>query len=143
MRKWAMTGLLVLLAAMLSGCGAGEAADTYLEGNDYQYMQWVNGMFFPKVQQTEDGCYFLYEGYLYYLDEQTDTILPLCNKADCLHEQEQRLPDIRPEETADSSPSADAHRKRRGSAFHTDTALRGLPPGAAGTAPETFASATA
>lgn len=95
MRKWAITGLLVLLAAMLSGCGAGEAADTYVEGSDYQYMQWVNGMFFPKVQQTEDGCYFLYEGYLYYLDEQTDTILPLCSKADCLHEQEQRLPDIR------------------------------------------------
>jgi len=95
MRKWAMTGLLVLLAAMLSGCGAGEAADTYIKGSDYQYMQWINGMFFPKVQQTEDGCYFLYEGYLYYLDEQTDTILPLCNKADCLHEKEQRLPDIR------------------------------------------------
>ena len=36
MRKWAITGLLVLLAAMLSGCGAGEAADTYVEGSDYQ-----------------------------------------------------------------------------------------------------------
>lgn len=88
MRKWTIIGLTFLLLAVLCGCGIQELPNTYVEGSDFQYMQWVNGMFFSKVQQVESGCYFFYEGYLYYLDEQADTILPLCSKADCLHDKE-------------------------------------------------------
>lgn len=79
----------VLLACIfLTGCGTEALPDTYVEGSDYQYTQWASGLFYPNVQQGDGVVYLFHNGFVYYLDEATGVIMPLCNKADCLHDQE-------------------------------------------------------
>lgn len=78
----------ILGCMLLSACGDSLLPDSYVEGSDYQYMQLGGYSFVPSVQQVENGCYLIYNSYLYYLDAETDTILPLCSKADCLHDKE-------------------------------------------------------
>ena len=39
--------------------------------------------------------YLYHNGFIYYLQEGGDMILPLCNKADCLHDQETNLERIK------------------------------------------------
>lgn len=83
--KWYMAGLIVLSCFLLAGCEK-KQPDTYIEGSDYQYMQ--REAFFSFCQQGDGVQYFAYNHYLYYLDESGNTLLPLCSKADCLHDRE-------------------------------------------------------
>ena len=79
----------ILLAVLCAACKAKELPDTYVEGSDYQYMQMEDGLRFTLTRaQGGKGMYFLHGDYIYFLDKETNTILPLCNKADCLHDQE-------------------------------------------------------
>lgn len=78
----------ILLAVLCAACKAKELPDTYVEGSDYQYMQLESKRFFMKQSQGSKGLYVLHGNYIYFLDESSDTILPLCNKADCLHDKE-------------------------------------------------------
>lgn len=75
-------------AFVVSGCGKGELPNTYVEGCDFQYMRQGSADYVPEMQKGEDGYYFRRGEFIYYLDEKTDTLLPLCNRADCLHERE-------------------------------------------------------
>ena len=77
--------LLVLLCFILAGCSK-SLPDTYQEGSDYQYMEKKT---FSAYHQTgEDVHYFAHGHYIYYMDRESKIILPLCGKADCLHDKE-------------------------------------------------------
>ena len=79
----------ILLTVLCAACKSKELPDTYVEGSDYQYMQMEGGMYFTLTKaQGGKGMYFLHGDYIYFLDEEANTILPLCNKADCLHDKE-------------------------------------------------------
>lgn len=81
--------LVTLPAALLFACARKEELpDTYVEGSDYQYLQRVNEDKCKKVQQGDGVVYLLHRGFVYYLDEASGVILPLCNRADCLHDRE-------------------------------------------------------
>lgn len=79
---------VIFIIFILSACGKKELPDTYVEGSDYQYMQMGGFAFHLPIQKGTDGYYFQKGSYLYYLDGTTDTLLPLCGKADCLHDKE-------------------------------------------------------
>jgi hypothetical protein len=93
MRK-AMIYILMLLLGITSGCssfGAKDSdkaanADAYVFGQDNQYY------FESTMAESETGYYF-FSGpecsYLYYMDKNTMKAQVLCNKPDCLHENEQ------------------------------------------------------
>lgn len=91
--KKTLSCLLVLLFICVCGCSAQESPNTYVEGSDFQYMEVGGGTLNAAVQQVGKDCYMICKGYLYYMDQATGTMLPLCNKADCLHDKEPPLPD--------------------------------------------------
>lgn len=88
MKKTLWRLCILSCAFVLSGCGKGELPNTYVEGSDFQYMRQGSADYVPEMQKGEDGYYFRRGEFIYYLDEKTDTLLPLCNRADCLHERE-------------------------------------------------------
>ena len=65
-----------------------ELPDTYVEESDYPYKQWSDGVFYPKLQQTDGRVYLYHNNFIYYIEEGRNVIMPLCNKADCLHDRE-------------------------------------------------------
>jgi len=89
--KKSISCLLIFVALFLTGCNSGSLPDTYIAESDYQYRQWSDGIFFPKLQQGDGIVYIYHNGFIYYIEEGRDVIMPLCNKADCLHDHE---PDI-------------------------------------------------
>ena len=78
----------ILLAALCSACKSKELPDTYIEGSDYQYMNMESLRFTLRHVRGSKGPYVLHGDYIYFIDEGSNLILPLCNKADCLHDQE-------------------------------------------------------
>lgn len=79
----------IMITAFLSGCANMESKkDTYIEGWDHQYGYVDYGNYFPRQAKGEKGYYLLNGSYIYYLDDEQKTVLPLCNKADCLHTME-------------------------------------------------------
>ncbi len=70
---------------MLAGCSK-SLPDTYQEGSDYQYME--RHAFSAYHQTGEKAHYFAYGHYIYYMDKEEKVLLPLCGKADCLHDRE-------------------------------------------------------
>ena len=81
---------VLLAAVVLSSCGKQESVkmeDGYNLGTDSQYYMFVNSSPKPKVQETEDGCVFYHDGFIYsYVHG--GNILPLCAKVNCLHDKE-------------------------------------------------------
>ncbi|MCM1104852.1 MAG: hypothetical protein NC409_12195 [Clostridium sp.] len=73
---------------MLSGCGKETLPDTYMEGSDFQYTWQGSWDWEPQMQRGEKGYYFRQGEFVYYLDEGTGELFPLCAKADCLHDRE-------------------------------------------------------
>ncbi len=88
MKKTLWRLCILSCAFVLSGCGKGKLPDTYVEGSDFQYMRQGTADYVPEMQKGEDGYYFRRGEFIYYMDEKTGTLLPLCNRADCLHERE-------------------------------------------------------
>ena len=81
--------MLVIIA--LSGCSREKIqyADTYISEQDMQYTHYQNaygaGM---NTVETEKGYYKLVNKFLYFIDKETMSTVPLCDKAECLHDQE-------------------------------------------------------
>lgn len=84
----AILGVAVLLAALCAGCQSKTLPNTYIEGSDYQYMNMESLHFTLRHVRGDKGSYVLHGDYIYFIDEDSNTILPLCNKADCLHDKE-------------------------------------------------------
>lgn len=81
--------LTAVLMVLFTACGKEILPDTYIEGQDYQYMQTGGFVNAATIQKGENGVYYAAAGnYIYYMDETSGTLLPLCNKADCLHDKE-------------------------------------------------------
>ena len=84
--------LAMVLALSLSACGESsmdDLGDEYNQGTDYQYMfdDQLN-MGSVTMARGEDGYFFLRGHYIYYMDDETQTLVPLCNKANCMHNEE-------------------------------------------------------
>lgn len=79
------------ICSALAGCEKEkiEYEDTYVEGQDFQYMYYgntyENGL---SMAETEDGYYKLLDNYIYYIEKESMKAVPLCGKTDCLHEKE-------------------------------------------------------
>lgn len=82
---------ILSICSVLSGCKEEKISyeDTYIEGQDFQYMYfgntYENGI---SMAETEDGYYKLLDNYIYYIEKETMKAVPLCGKTDCLHEKE-------------------------------------------------------
>lgn len=73
-----------LAALLVTGCQpAAPAENTYLQDTDYAYM--YDG---APMAESPDGYYYRTSDFVYYIDKQTMTAVPLCDKPDCLHEKE-------------------------------------------------------
>lgn len=82
---------ILSICSVLAGCKDEKISyeDTYIEGQDFQYMYlgntYENGV---SMAETEDGYYKLLDNYIYYIEKKTMQAVPLCGKTDCLHEKE-------------------------------------------------------
>lgn len=88
MKKRKFCLFVTIFLITLSGCGKENLQNTYIEGSDFQYMRQGSWDGEPKMQRGEKGYYFRHGEFVYYLDEETGEFLPLCAKADCLHDRE-------------------------------------------------------
>ena len=100
MKKSIFLGLCLLLTSLaLFSCGRGgqeggksyaseQVPGGYTPGTDCQYFQMCENAPYPKVQETDKGCYFYHNGFVYFYDVENDTVLPLCTKNNCLHDKE-------------------------------------------------------
>ena len=79
---------MMLVIIVLSGCSKEKIqyTDTYIPKQDMQYMHYGN--FGINTVETEKGYYKLVNQFLYFIDKETMTTVPLCDKAECLHEQD-------------------------------------------------------
>ncbi|RCX18245.1 hypothetical protein DFR58_1053 [Anaerobacterium chartisolvens] len=79
---------LIICVALLPGCaGKNITGNTYIEGQDFQYMYFTQGRV-PMMAESESGYYFFSGFYLYYADKKTMKPVILCNKPNCLHDAE-------------------------------------------------------
>lgn len=82
--------VLILSAIIFTGCSstAGiNSFDTYIEGQDSQenFINYNNDKFYAS---NGESYYFLHKGFLYEIDKKTQKCHPMCNKSDCLHDNE-------------------------------------------------------
>lgn len=88
MRKLAISITMLLVLCMMSGCSKKETRDTYIEGTDFQYQYFNSSTYIGTEAKGEDCTYFVVGSYVYQLDNETQTMTPLCNKSNCLHDKE-------------------------------------------------------
>ena len=81
-----LSAVLVLL--LCAGCKPAQLPNTYVAESDFPYMDWGDRPRPSDYAHDGETNYFVRDGYVYFLDEDLDVILPLCNKADCLHDKE-------------------------------------------------------
>ncbi len=83
--------LVMVLTVSLSACGGTDTenlGDEYNQGTDYQYMLDCGTNSGAIMARGENGYFFLEGHYIYYLDDEMQTLVPLCNKANCMHNEE-------------------------------------------------------
>ena len=62
--------------------------NTYINGQDFQYTYAPPDSGMPTIAESENGYYFLNGYYLYYADKSAMEPVILCNKPNCLHQEE-------------------------------------------------------
>ena len=87
-RKVVLFGLILTMIGKLLGCGTEYLGNMYMEGQDYQYMLDRKEIFAQIKAKGTQGYFFLQGHYIFYLDDETKTLVPFCIKADCLHNKE-------------------------------------------------------
>ena len=83
--------ILCMLVLFLTACGSDQAEVESEEFNletDFQseYYDWTTEP--HPIVEVENGYYMLVGYYLYYVDKETMEYTPLCNKPNCLHQEE-------------------------------------------------------
>lgn len=79
---------MLLISLTITGCSKTPSEDFYVSGTDFQYQYYDNSCSRNVMAQGNNAIYFSIGDYIYQLDEETETISPLCNKANCLHNNE-------------------------------------------------------
>ena len=82
----------MLLVCFFSSCSSREEEflkDTYIEGQDYQYMFTESDLDANFVARGDKGYYTCIHHFILYFDPETKTATPLCNWVDCLHDKEE------------------------------------------------------
>jgi hypothetical protein len=87
-KKIAMYFMILLATLTLTACSRKyNSANTYIEEQDFQYT-YMKDASFQTITESKEGYYFLSGHYLYYADKSTMKPVILCNKPNCLHEDE-------------------------------------------------------
>ena len=79
------------IMVLLSSCrlqAQGDLGNSYVAGQDMQYMYWHSGYPNLSVVEGSNGYYFMEEDFLYFTDKSTMKTVALCNKPNCLHQAE-------------------------------------------------------
>lgn len=80
---------LLLSIICLSGCSSKkEFGEEYNPDTDYQYTYVDTFDNHRQVQSGNGGKYIWYNNFIYFLNEETGSLSPLCAKANCMHDQE-------------------------------------------------------
>ena len=90
MKKITKIIICCLMAAIIvftSGCSEKYSEDFNLE-TDCQYSYYNSVTSWNKIQSDGDGQYILKDYYIYYYNTEKNTMVPLCNKPNCLHDME-------------------------------------------------------
>ncbi len=90
MKKVISLFLLVILVMCFAGCSSSSNIifeNKYIENQDNQYM-YESGDGLTPLQKGQDGYYYLYNHFLYFIDNETFSVNPICSKSDCLHDKE-------------------------------------------------------
>ena len=98
MKKLFSMGIfLSLLLALFTGCqNSGpeqDLGDGYVMGSDNQYYFMMASLMGDVMTDSEKALYFQNGYYLYAFDKKTKACVPLCNKPDCTHDEQERNPD--------------------------------------------------
>lgn len=88
MRKGIQAIGVIVLTLIMTGCGQANLGNSYNEGTDHQYMYDERIGFLHKQAKGENGYFFYHDNFLYYRDSMTEEFIPLCNRVDCLHDEE-------------------------------------------------------
>ncbi len=88
MKRFTLMAFILVTIIGVVGCGKTNLDESYVEGSDYQYMFEGSFIFYKGTARGSQGYFFAVGHYLYYLDDDTQKLVPLCNKADCLHNKE-------------------------------------------------------
>lgn len=86
--------IILIITALFSSCSAENKtinAKEYVFGQDNQYM-YSDSVTGYCLQKTEDGYVYYKSGFLYFVDTKSRKAQPLCNKPNCLHENEKDNP---------------------------------------------------
>lgn len=78
---------LLIMVPGMTACGT-VSKDSYVEETDYQYQYYNKEACTAFMAHSKDTLYYKSGHYIYKLDETSGTVTPLCNKANCLHDQE-------------------------------------------------------
>ena len=85
----AVFSLMISAAVCITAVGCTKKLpDTYVSESDYQYYQLTAAGNYRKLTYSEDGCYLYHERFVYHYDQEKEMIMPLCSKANCLHDAE-------------------------------------------------------
>lgn len=92
-KKAATYLLLISILLGLSACKQDTSllddySDVYHFETDYNINMEYSDAGVSYISESEDGFYFICDLYLYFMDKHTMESIPLCKKADCLHDQE-------------------------------------------------------
>lgn len=60
----------------------------YIDDQDYQFQYAAKDYFSSgnKINETDEGYYFVDDGFIYFMDKSSMEYTPLCNKPDCRHD---------------------------------------------------------
>jgi len=83
-------GALLTILMLISGCSNSKViySDEYVSGQDQQYWYYASPMPECPMIDTKDGYYFINHKFIYYRDKSTEETIPVCNKPECLHNDE-------------------------------------------------------
>jgi hypothetical protein len=81
--------LLSIILTCITGCGKTETYSTSFNLNtDCQSSYNNNDGYTHRIQSDGKGQYIFCNNYLYYHNEANNTLVPVCSKANCLHDKE-------------------------------------------------------
>ena len=91
-KLFSMGIVLSLLLALLTGCQSPgpeqDLGDKFILGEDNQYYFYLSGAQGTPLAESEDCYYFMRNGrYICSKNKETGEVVPLCNKPDCTHDE--------------------------------------------------------